>query len=205
MKLDSKLVSTLLFIGGAAIGSVVTWQLVKETYRKMAEEEIASVKEYYKGRYSEPQPSEPTKSDTEVPVRAHRHDMTPEEKETVYRYSELTRSYVPTDEEQDVEYVTDPYVIAPELFGECEGYETKSLTYYADGILADDKGNIVDDADDVVGTDFKDHFGDFEDDAVHIRSEWAQCDFEIIAVETRYSDIKPRNPRQMEVKWDDMK
>lgn len=198
--MNTKLVNALLFAGGAAIGSILTWQLVKETYKKLAEEEIASVKEYYKGRYSEPQQSEPTKGDTEVPVRSHRHDMTSEEKETVHRYSELTRSYVPVENEQDVEYVTDPYVIAPELFGEREDYETKSLTYYADGILADDRGNIVTDADDVVGTDFKDHFGDYEDDAVHIRSEWAQCDFEIIAVEANYADIRPGNPHQREVK-----
>lgn len=190
--MNTKLVNALVFVGGAIVGSIVTWQLVKETYRKLAEEEIASVKEHYRKRYDEPQQSEPEHYD--------RRDTPSEEARTSFaEYSDITRSYISPDEEQ-VEYVTEPYVISPELFGEREGYEVKSLTYYADGILADDQGNIVQDADDIVGTEFVDHLGDYEDDAVHIRSEWAQCDFEILAVETRYSDIKNRSPHQKEVK-----
>ena len=37
----------LLFTAGAAIGSAVTWMLVKTKYEKIAQEEIDSVKEEY--------------------------------------------------------------------------------------------------------------------------------------------------------------
>ena len=36
-----------LFTAGAAIGSVVTWKLVKTKYEQIAQEEIDSVKEEY--------------------------------------------------------------------------------------------------------------------------------------------------------------
>ena len=35
----------LIFAAGVAIGSAVTWKLVKDKYKKQADDEIASVKE----------------------------------------------------------------------------------------------------------------------------------------------------------------
>lgn len=205
MIMNNKLVNALMFAGGAAIGSILTWQLVKDAYRKLAEEEIASVKEHYRKRYEGPQQSEPTKGETDKSAYLTKREMTQEEKETVTQYADLTKSYISSENEQEVEYDSEPYVIKPELFGELPDYNAVSLTYYADGVLADDEGNVVTDADDVVGKDFADHIGDYEPDAVHIRNDWNQCDYEILSVFDRYEDIYQKDPHQMEVKWEEMK
>ena len=40
----------LAFIFGAAAGSLVTWKLVDTKYKKLADEEIESIREYYRNR-----------------------------------------------------------------------------------------------------------------------------------------------------------
>ena len=41
----------LIFAVGVAIGSAVTWKLVKDKYKKLADEEIASVKEVWSKKH----------------------------------------------------------------------------------------------------------------------------------------------------------
>ena len=51
---NSILSKAFIFAVGAAIGSAVTWKLVKTKYEKIADEEIESVKEVYlKKAYNE--------------------------------------------------------------------------------------------------------------------------------------------------------
>ena len=45
--------NVFIFLGGAAIGSLITWKYVETKYKKIAEEEIASVKELYKEKLAE--------------------------------------------------------------------------------------------------------------------------------------------------------
>lgn len=47
MNLNSKIINTLMFAAGAAIGSVVTWKVLKTRYEKITKEEIESVKETF--------------------------------------------------------------------------------------------------------------------------------------------------------------
>ena len=81
-----------------------------------------------------------------------------------------------------------PYVIPPEEFGETD-YEIISLTYYADGILADDMDDIVDDVDDIVGADSLTHFGEYEEDSVFVRNDLREVDYEILRDPRKYSDV----------------
>ena len=39
--------NVLIFAAGAAIGSAVTWKLIKTKYEQIANEEIESVKEFF--------------------------------------------------------------------------------------------------------------------------------------------------------------
>lgn len=194
--MNNKLVGAIAFSLGAAIGSIVTWRLLKTKYEQIAQEEIDSAKEYYKERYSE-------EKDTDQPeiIESGRPEITPDEKASIREYSSLVRDYTSSDEQKEVEYVTEPYVISPAEFGEKDDYETQSLTYYADNILADDMDNVIYDAGDVVGDDFDEHFGEYEDDSVFVRNERLKCDFEILSETRKFSEIKPKNPRQMEVEW----
>ena len=84
-----------------------------------------------------------------------------------------------------------PYVISPDDFGELDGYETSSLTYYADGVLEDDYYVVIEEdaVDDMVGIESLEHFGDYENDTVFVRNEKLKTDFEIQRDLRKYSEI----------------
>ena len=84
------------------------------------------------------------------------------------------------------------YVISPDEFGELEDYTKVSLTYFADGVLADECGEIVDDVEEIIG-DGLDHFGEYEDDSVFVRSDAKRCDYEILKDLRDFSDFKKKN------------
>ena len=52
----------------------------------------------------------------------------------------------------------------------------------------------VEDIENVVGLDFADHIGEYEDDAVHIRNERLRCDYEILRDLRKYSDVLEDKP-----------
>lgn len=162
----------LVFATGAAIGSVVTWKIVKTKYEQITREEIDEIKAYYKQRCHLPEKGE------------IESDMT----EYVNHIQEMGYSSEETIEKGEPETMSKPYVISPDEFDE-NGYETISLTYYPDGILVDDMGEIVDDVDDVVGTDSLNHFGEYEDDSVFVRNDERKVDYEILLAPRNYSDL----------------
>lgn len=91
----------------------------------------------------------------------------------------------------------EPYVIDPSEFGMEDEYESVSLTYYSDGILADDVDDLVDVEN--VGEDFASHFGDYEEDAVHIRNDELKIDYEILKDERSYKEAMKGKPQPPEV------
>lgn len=88
-----------------------------------------------------------------------------------------------------------PYVISPEDY---ENYNTDyddiSLTYYADGILADDLDEIVEDPDNIVGPDFMNYFGKYEEDTVLIRNDRLKCTYEILRDRRTYEAVTGEKP-----------
>lgn len=166
---------TLAFALGAAAGSVVTWRLLKTTYERIAQEEIDSVKEVFSRRAAEA-------------------DQEAVEKEA---YTVIANVYNTIGKEKNEEEkggseemaIDKPYVIAPEEFDELDGYETRTLVYYEDEVLADDTGDIVDDIDEIVGEDSLTQFGRYEDDSVYVRNDRLKTDFEILRDYKSYSEL----------------
>jgi hypothetical protein len=89
-------------------------------------------------------------------------------------------------------------VISPAEFDTEDDYEVYSLTYYADGVLADEQNNPIEDVDNMVGRDSLNHFGEYEDDSVHVRNDAMKCDFEILRDLSNYSDVFHNGPRPNE-------
>lgn len=197
--------SILLFTAGAGIGSAVTWKLLKTKYEKIAQEEIDSVKEVYSKRASvaaNPKPIEGEGvEEIHIPEKPDIMEYAAKLKEEGYMdYSTNGKDEQKEKEEEKEPYTSDmdgysydeePYVITPEHFGEYDDYETQILTLYNDGYLVDDDDNEIVDIADVVGEDFKEHIGDFEDDAVHIRNEKYKTDFEVLVVERNFNEEAP--------------
>lgn len=187
---------TLIFVAGAAVGSVATWQFVKTKYEKLVQEEIASIKAALSGPKMTITPSEPKpeKSPDEIIQKTDLMSYASELQKNGY-----TNYSNPGSEEKEEEAPAErPYIISPEDFGEYADYEKISLTHYADGVLADEDNEIVDNVDDIVGSDYACHFGEYEDDSVHVRNDAKKCDYEILRDLRKYLDVTGSHPHWME-------
>jgi len=195
----NKTINFMTFVLGVAVGSVVTWRYVEKKYEQIAQDEIDSVKEVFSKRETE------FTEDTEVQIKADNAKKKPSvieyaawlRKRGYTNYSDMVDEK-PEEVKEEPMSVDKPYVIAPEEFGELDDYETISLIYYTDQILADDNDVIVDDIEDVVGFDSLNSFGEYEDDSVFVRNDRLKCDYEILLDQRKYSDVIKRRPHEVE-------
>lgn len=193
------------FVAGVAIGSVATLFVVKKKYERIAQEEIDSVKEVFSKREFDSKVKEMTNVGEEIKkglddgIRQVAEQA--KEKPDLVQYAAMVQKYEGTvsGEKETPMKEKFPYVIPPEEFGEFEDYERISLTYYADGVLADDNNEVVDDVEDIVG-DALDHFGEYEDDSVFVRCDERKCDYEILMDQRTFSEVAENNPHQVEVR-----
>ena len=91
-----------------------------------------------------------------------------------------------------------PYVIPPEEFADFDDYERITLMYFADEVLTDENFELVEDVDDVVGLESLEHFGEYEDDSVHVRNDRLKCDYEILYDPRDYADVVKKMPHPRE-------
>lgn len=198
----NKAAGFVMFVLGAAVGSVVTWQYTKKKYEQIAQEEIDSVKEIFSRRESaadveivtpEPQTAKVGKPEEKPDISEYAARL---EREGYTNYSNASAG---EKKEEREAMEMKPYVISPDEFGEFEAYERISLSYYADQILADEDDEKVEDVDNVVGLESLTHFGEFEDDSVFVRNDRLKCDYEILLDQRTYSDVIKQRPHQTEV------
>ena len=198
----NKATGFVMFVLGAAVGSIVTWQYTRKKYEQIAQEEIDSVKEIFSRRElaadveivtPEPQTAKVGKPEEKPDITEYAARL---EREGYTNYSNVSAGE--KKEEQEAMEMK-PYVISPEEFGEFEDYERISLSYYADQVLADEDDEKVDDVDNVVGLESLTHFGEFEDDSVFVRNDKLKCDYEILLDQRTYSDVIKQRPHQTEV------
>lgn len=168
----------VIFAAGAVIGSAVTWKFAKTKYERIAQEEIDSVKEVFSRREVKPEP---------VVAAEEEHAAKTTYISTITRNGYATTSYFENIEKGGSTMTNKPYVITPEEFGELADYQTISLTYYADGVLTDDYDEVIDDTEEVVGENFEDHFGEYEDDSVFVRNDARKTDYEILLDNRKYA------------------
>lgn len=190
----NKKCSLLTFMLGMAIGSVATWQIIKGQYERRIEEDRKSLEEMYSERNTagdeeKPAETEPKEvSPTDDPKKiAERAKDKPSMDEYIKRlrgegYTDYTHKERTSEISQspDTDDKGAHYVISPDEFGEMDGYEKISLTYYADGVLVDDNDEPVNNIEEIIG-DALEHFGEYgEEDSVFVRSDIRKCDYEIL-------------------------
>jgi len=201
--MNNKITSFMMFIFGAAVGSVVTWQYTKKKYEQIAQEEIDSVKETF-SKLKEVK-NKDNESDENNNVRTIVERA--KDKPSIVEYAAKLRkqgyiNYSNTDslfeEEVDENMINDkPYVISPDEFGEFDDYDTISLTYYADQVLVDEDDELVEDIEETVGFESLNAFGEYEDDSVFVRNDRLKCDYEILLDQRKYSDVIKRKPHEV--------
>ena len=172
--------------------------MVNEEANKVLNEAVNTVNDFAKDNTAE----------TEyIPYKKVSSSLTEEKPDIMNFYKERVESqgyvdYSTQDEgNQQIEkrFHEEPYVISPEAIGEMDGYSVISLTLFSDGVLADDDFEPMeqDEIADCIGEDYQDHFGDFEDDAVHIRNDIHRTDYEILRDLRPYDEVAKLKPRKV--------
>ena len=174
-----------IFAAGAAVGSIVTWKVLKTKYEQ--------IEEYVDEEYDE------YSEDDEIEDSSEDENALPST-EDLHRLKHILETnrytnYSNKKEEKEEENVDEdrPYVISPEEFDDNDEYDTVSLTLYADGVLTDERDNIIEDVDGMVGEDSLNHFGEYEEDSVFVRNDALQTDFEILKDMRSFKEVYPDN------------
>ena len=204
--MNCKITNAIVFAVGAAIGSAVTYAVLKPKYERMIQEEVDTFKKEFLECMNEEQAVTEEESEDEDEERpsidwSELEDLDEEEEEefddeTLSEYAELVSKYT-NEEGGAVEVAKKPYVISPFDFGEIDGYNQISLTYYADGVLEDDAHDIVTDVDELIGAGSLNTFGEYEDDSVFARNEYLRTDFEILKDYRTYKEATGNSPDQV--------
>ncbi|MCM1179368.1 MAG: hypothetical protein NC347_03870 [Clostridium sp.] len=193
----SKIGSLFIFAAGAAFGSFATWKLLKDKYEQIAQDEIDSVKEVFAKKEGSDNEESTLAEESEYNEKPNIIEYAAKLQENGYtNYSDSENKE--SVHKEDGNAVEKPYVISPDEFGEFGEYDTVSLTYYADRVLADDNDDVIEDVDDIVGTESLTHFGEYEDDSVFVRNDKMKCDFEILLDQRNFSDVRAGNQHPME-------
>lgn len=123
----------LIFAAGVVIGSAVTWKCIKDKYKKLADEEIASVKEVWRKKQLTVEDVAEACVNEGVNV-----DITlqPKPSNTGFKDYRSMKNIITENnyaDEKEEDYM-DKYVISPDEYGESE-LPSESLTYWADGVV----------------------------------------------------------------------
>lgn len=176
--MNKGVIGVLFFAAGGAAGFAAANKLMKDKYEQLVQDEIDSVKEAF--RREHPQPKEKLQKPTEKERR---------------RYSQYAAKLGYTEEKKP-EPVIEPRVISPDEFGDQDGYDEISLTYYSDGTVTDDGDRAMgeDEIEETIGKGSLSHFGEYEDDSVFVRNDRLKADYEILLDPRSYADVLKEKP-----------
>lgn len=200
----SKLVPVGAFILGCAVGVGASYKYFENKFKQIADDEIDSVKKAFATIPFPEEKLEEAKEEVKSNV-LDKLSLKEEfnkargiiEKEGYKDYSEISKPKKETKQEPVEAEELRPYIIPPEEFGMEDDYAEISLTYYADGILANEEDEVVDDVDSTIGEDSLTHFGEFEEDSVFVRDDQKKIDYEILLDTRSYADVIESKPRRV--------
>lgn len=199
---------------GAGIGLVIGYKVAEhrlgERFEKRLEEETADMREFYtahKKTYNTPEEA--------AKALIPQTEETPEDprvKAQKVNYNKIVKQYVdPLDEFKadqgesceteekvvhrnvfDDQPLDGPVIITQEDFMQNEtGYEQATLTFYLKGgVLTDQRDDVIDNAEEVIGPLAAHNFGEGSSDpnTVHVRNAKIQMEFEIVKSERSYEE-----------------
>lgn len=173
---------SMMFLLGVVVGAAAFY-LGEMAYEKLKKSREENSKEEEEEEDADEEVQESVASD----IKAFPNN--PPTNYTSFYFKEAATKIVVPSEVNDDEFKIEEgiYGISPDEFGEVDGYDTRTLTYYADGVLTDSDNSIIEDPSELVGENWKDEFGKFEDDAAYIRNDYICQDFEILKDLDKYS------------------
>ena len=206
------------FLLGGVTGSLVTFFIVKEKYKRIADEEIESVKERFKEREKEifdlnTEKDQPNPSYVEgkkwYEKEAEKNNEKMNEvwenamKKIGYQTIETDASNSSDTNIESIKNIDDytvkieqkedkikPYLISEEEYGEF-GNDEITLIYSSDNILIDEDNHIIDDVQNIVGDTLSEFEKDLYLDSILVRNENMGIDYTILKSEKTYDELNP--------------
>lgn len=205
----------IIFVVGTLLGSATTYFVVKKKFETEKENEIKEMREYYTKReeiISEhadkevdilKQEIETMRQDTEEQSSVDEEELEeyrnivsqynhPEYADALVRKRELQMADAKKAEEDMTEERQESfYIIKPDEFGTIDDYELVNLTWYADGILADEFDNIIgeEEIEERIGSEALVEIGKYLPKFIHVRNDDLEIDYEIGEDPRNYCDI----------------
>lgn len=202
----------IVFTIGVATGSIGTYFAVKKAIEARTDKEIESVVETFKERFDKMEAILTDEQKEELGIYSPSNEMLKDEpieinhpKSTEER-DEMQKNYeqemknlgystgVDLSEETDhsAERITQigsaPYVITEDEFGEF-GNDEETLIFYADGVLATEDDDPIDDIEELIGNCLNE-FGEY-DERLYVRNQERETDYIILKSEKLWTDITP--------------
>ena len=191
-----------IFGAGVIAGAFVAARAVKEKYQQEAEEEIAEMREYYRELKKESTKVETAEDDTKEESKEEpKDDFKPieelEEAEEIIKdrgyinYTHYNDTDIKENNKEEQVDENEIYIIDPEEYGGENGeYDTATLTYFKDGVLADEVDEIVP-YNIIGGEENLQPFKDYPDcNAVYVRDDNIMVDYEILRDPYQYDEYK---------------
>lgn len=167
------------------MGFAVAHGILRSKYEQQAQSEIESVKKRFSKRERE------LKRD--ISLEKNQQEAKTNAAVSSYREKVKDMGYGQAEGKRDM-----PHVISPNDFGEEEGYDQVSLTYFSDGTLADDHERPMNDDDilEAIGTEWREILDnpDRADDAVYVRNEVQKVDYEVLCDARTYAQLLKEKP-----------
>lgn len=175
----------MIFIGGLAVGALGSYKYLENKFRKLADEEIASVQEYAKKQIQ--------KTDKKA-----KDDILESQMSLINENGEIEPYYDVQDivdvdmlKENKEENLKEPFIITMEQFNdEMFHFDKENLTFYErDGVFTNDQDEIMDNINYLIG-DAHHYFGYLQEypDFVYVRNYRVATDFELQRVDASFSD-----------------
>lgn len=196
----------IIFILGAAVGAVGSLFYLRKEFQKKVEEEVTArdmaIRELKKAsdnkdyelretnrKFNEKVATEISKrlgySEDNVSALVRNAPRTHSDASESKLEDDIAENSYPTEGNADI-----PYGISVDDFltGRKE-YEKTTLTFYAgDQVLATEDGDIIEDVPYILGPDWTNYVGKYEDKIAYIRNENAGTDYEVIVEARDYTD-----------------
>lgn len=203
----NKIINTCIsFIFGVGIGGAFAYEYSKRKFSGRLDTEVKELKKFYSERekqtkadilknkpslneFVKDEQSDKSSDISNDPLtdKCNKEEM----KERYVNYAQ----YYKSDEEKNVttevaatKTMKKPYIIPPEQFGSM-GYSEISLTYYSDGILAEEGDSEKLPINETIGANNIKHIGEDAQDALYIRNDEKEIDYEILSVNEKYTDV----------------
>lgn len=175
--------SLLTFVIGAGIGAAISWVYHKNKYEEIIQEEITSLRANSKLSTFASDKKNDDKTN-QVGYEEDNSKTTINKARNIIDYNGYSKNDEPEIGPCEAAARRNPlYVITPEEFASQLGYDTDTFYLFADDIITNDNNEVLSNVKEMFGItidEIKDQYGKYEDNAVYVRDERIQMDYEIL-------------------------